>query len=116
MIPKVIPSAILLAAALICNGGYTAIADSSDENPSYILCRNQKTVRTVKVNTSEGGQPCTTIYTKGGMDKVVGSGSHDISCYRILKNIKNNLEGASWSCKDVSRARFSLSESVKELQ
>lgn len=67
---------------------------------TYVMCRSQKSVRTLRVLESESG--CRAIYTKQGIDKLVGEGRFSRSCLQVMSNIKNNLENAKWRCKDVS--------------
>jgi len=80
---------------------------SISNNSTYVMCRSQKNVRTIRVaNENESGGACTTFYTKLGKDKVVGTGNRHSSCYKFLNNIRENLEKANWKCKDISRAKI----------
>jgi len=80
-------------------------AEGAVENPDYVMCRSQKVVRTIRIVSSDEG--CQTVYTKAGVDRVVGNAKSRNSCEDVMKNIRGNLEGASWKCKDVSTATFS---------
>ncbi|PIS11968.1 MAG: hypothetical protein COT73_01110 [Bdellovibrio sp. CG10_big_fil_rev_8_21_14_0_10_47_8] len=76
---------------------------------NYLICKNKDVVRTVRVlKKDEGG--CKTMYTKEGVDKVVSESTYSAGCWKILGNIKINLEKASWKCKDISDSRVSSSE------
>lgn len=72
------------------------------EPEDFVICRNQKIVRTVRVVKREDA--CDTIYTKSGVDQDVGGGKHYQSCTRILDNIRGNLEKAGWRCREVDEA------------
>lgn len=81
---------------------------SSDKQGSYYLCRLNNIVRTIRVNAEKDGA-CEATYTKEGVDKVVGKSATAERCYKVVSNIKDNLEKASWKCKDISQARVSSS-------
>jgi hypothetical protein len=72
---------------------------AQSKNEAFVLCRNKKTVRTIRVEKQN--QAFQTIYTKAGVDKTVGEAQWYESAFTILKNIKTNLEGAGWSCAEV---------------
>lgn len=84
---------------------FVSVAQGATEKSSYVMCRSQKTVRTIRV--IDGSEACTTLYTKMGVDKVVGGGKNKQSCYDVMKNIRTNLEGAAWKCKDISASNVS---------
>lgn len=69
----------------------------------YVLCKQKQIVRTIRVVQNDDG--CTTEYTKAGVDRIVGAGEFLKSCRAVLKNIRGNLEGAAWRCRDISHAR-----------
>jgi len=77
-------------------------ARAADESKNFLMCRNNKTVRTVRVTQRDG--ECVTIYTKAGVDKEVGGGKNIQSCVKIIGNIRTNLEKAGWKCRDVDQA------------
>jgi hypothetical protein len=81
---------------------------SSDKQGSYYLCKLNNIVRTVRVNADQDGA-CEATYTKEGVDKVVGKSTTAERCYKVISNIKENLEKAAWKCKDISQARVSSS-------
>jgi hypothetical protein len=67
---------------------------------STILCRStDKSVRTLRSDkTPEGG--CRAVYTKQGVDQVVGSSTRENGCTSILITIRKTLESSSWKCKE----------------
>jgi len=76
---------------------------------STILCKNDKSVRTLRTDKVTGG--CRAIYTKQGVDQVVGSSTRDNVCENVLEGIRKTLEGSVWKCRDVKEAVISdLSE------
>jgi hypothetical protein len=84
----------------------------ADSNPgekpgTYYLCKLNNVVRTIRVVDKNG--VCETTYTKDGIDKVVGRSGTSDRCFRVISNIKTNLEKASWKCRDISQARVSSS-------
>lgn len=83
-----------------------ASADSVTEveNKAYVLCKNRKQVRSIRVAINNSGI-CSTFYSKEGDEKVVGSGKNHESCVNFLNNIKTNLEKSNWTCRDISSAR-----------
>lgn len=82
-----------------------ATAGESPQINTYLLCKNKGYVRSVYVQVSESG--CQTHYTKQGRPEVIGSGIHTASCVQFLNNVRTNLEGAHWSCRDVAKAHVS---------
>lgn len=80
---------------------------ATKENSSYVICRNQKLVRTIRVDLK--GLACKAIYTKEGKDDIVGkSGTPDL-CYDVVHKIRANLEKhGSWKCKEVEPERVSF--------
>lgn len=84
---------------------------SSKNDPVYLICKNKKLVRTLRVSKKSNGG-CSATYTKEGVDQVVGNSWALDRCSRIIVNIKDNLEKADWKCKDISEARVSSSDSL----
>jgi hypothetical protein len=76
---------------------------------SYWLCKHKKDVRTVRVQVDQKGI-CFTFYTKNGVDQYIGSGRNHDRCLAFLENIKNKLEGSSWSCRDISDTKITENE------
>ena len=71
-----------------------------------IICKNDKQVRTLRTDKATDGG-CRAVYTKQGVDQVVGSSVRKNGCETILENIRKNLEGNVWKCKDVKEAAVS---------
>lgn len=73
---------------------------------SLVLCKNNKVVRTLRVELGED-QKCRTIYNKQGVDQLIGSGQNPGSCEEFLSGVRKNLEEAKWNCREVKEARSS---------
>lgn len=73
---------------------------------TLVLCKNKKTVRTLRVEVGED-QKCRAIYTKQGVDETIGSGQYTQSCEDYVGNVRKNLEEANWNCREVKEARTS---------
>lgn len=71
---------------------------------SYIVCKNKETVRTIRVEATNEG--CEAKYTKSGVDRVIGNGSHQAACEKFVDNVKDNLEAANWRCRDVKDSKI----------
>lgn len=84
---------------------FQTTAQGAIEQLSYVMCKSQKTVRTIRVTSSN--EVCQTVYTKAGVDRIVSSGKSRQSCIGVMKNIRDNLEDAAWRCKDISSANVS---------
>jgi hypothetical protein len=85
----------------------------SDQFNSYVLCRNQKDVRTIRVEKNKSSNIWVAYYTKLGVDKEVARAQTLDSCTKVVENIKDNLTKANWKCKDlqkVSSSTTSLNE------
>lgn len=78
---------------------------------AFVLCRNKKTVRTIRVEKKN--QEFQTIYTKSGVDKTVGQASGYLSAFTIMKNIEANLKGAGWSCADIEKFEVTRSAAAE---
>jgi hypothetical protein len=77
---------------------------TAEDQPNFVLCRNQKTVRTVRID--KVGDLYVTKYTQHGVDKEVGRGRNRGSSLKIMENIKINLEKSNWKCKELSNVSF----------
>lgn len=93
----------MITAALVILGTSSAFAGLEN---SLVLCRNQKNVRTLRVEMGED-QKCRAIYTKQGVDETIGSGQITGSCEEYISNVRKNLEEAKWNCREVKEARTS---------
>ena len=81
--------------------------NTSSSDVNYIMCRNGKEVRTIRVEKK--GRGCRALYTKNGVDQVVGKSATSEICQKVAGRIKVNLENGDWKCKDVNQARVSSS-------
>lgn len=90
-------------------------ADAAKHRQTYVMCRNKKIVRTIRVEMGSNTEAnCETLYTKAGVDRVVGNGVNKESCERVVNNIRGNLEAAAWKCRDISaKSNISVATSKK---
>lgn len=91
----------LLPTLLLAATPYLFAEDKDGEVKQLVICRNQKIVRTIRVECTSGLE-CNTIYTKEGTDRVEGSNNNVLGGQKILGNIQANLEKAAWKCNDVT--------------
>lgn len=78
-------------------------------SPSFaatIICRSNKSVRTLRSDKANG-QGCRAVYTKEGVDQVVGSSMRETGCITILATIRKTLEAHAWKCKDTKSGAVS---------
>lgn len=87
----------LRAFVLFC----TLLSFSSVGGAMTYLCKNDKSVRTLRTEKADDGS-CKAIYTKQGVDQVVGSSTHEDSCVTVIDGIRKTLEESVWKCKDVA--------------
>ncbi len=98
---------ILFICALLISVPLVWAEAAIEESEALVVCKNNRTVRTIRVNNEDDGT-CRTVYTKQGVDRVVGNAKFKTSCLQFLNNIKSNLEGAAWSCREVSKSKVSI--------
>jgi hypothetical protein len=84
-------------------------AEKATEKPNIVLCRNQNTVRIIRVEKEEGGPHCVARYSKSGSEKEVGRALNFDNCVKIMQNIKINLEKSSWKCKEATNTTITSS-------
>lgn len=99
----------ILMAGLIGFGFSSLSSAATDQKASaFVLCKNQKNVRTIKILPSdakaESAAGCAVSYAKAGTDEIVGSNKSLDACRSILKSIQYNLETSKWSCRNVQTA------------
>ncbi len=87
---------------LYCIVVLTPVALAAQTQASIIMCKNKKIVRTLRIMQMEADSKCVTLYSKGGNDKIVGSGRSMSTCTTVTENIKGNLEKAGWKCKETT--------------
>lgn len=99
--------------ALIASASLSAHAAKNEERATaFVLCKNQKTVRTIRILPEQNPQNCRVTYSKGGVEEVVGANSSTGTCQTILKNIQANLESAKWNCRGAQAAVVTTSSEV----
>jgi hypothetical protein len=92
-------------------GQTSATAESEDKKTSssvnhyFYICKNQKVVRTLRMDKKSAN--CQAIYTKDGVDKVIGSAQKTFSCVEVLDGVKKTLTDAGWKCKEVKGEQIS---------
>ncbi len=100
--PSVSLATLFLLALSVCTEATLSYAQEPPPEPptnSFIICKNQKNVRTIRVEKNTKDGICIAFYTKAGLDKEVGRAQSDVSCLKVIANIKGNLESAGWKCK-----------------
>ena len=76
---------------------------SEDFQEKFVLCRNGKAVRTIRIEKDPNdGEKCVTTYTKGGKDEIVGGGRKSLGCVGVLDRVRGTLEKNFWKCHDVA--------------
>lgn len=83
--------------------GSLAQADIGD---AFVLCKHDKMVRTLRVDHISDSQ-CKAVYTKQGVDQVIGASQMGESCNEYLTKVRKNLEDGKWACRDVKESRVS---------
>lgn len=74
---------------------------------SYLLCKSGIAVRTLRIEHK--GQNCRAVYTKEGVDQLVGKSIKPDGCVESISKIQHILENAKWACRDISQTRVSAS-------
>ncbi|MBT4761449.1 MAG: hypothetical protein HOO06_07100 [Bdellovibrionaceae bacterium] len=98
------PFVFILVFMILASVSVFAVSVSPSQ---YVICKNKKFVRTIRVEKQDDKGQCITKYTKAGIDRVIGSGIRMNSCQNFLKNVKGNLERANWSCREISKVQMS---------
>ena len=98
---------LVLGFAIVAQGGIDKKA------AAFVLCKNKKDVRTIRILQDEmKAENCTITYSKGTNEEVMGENRSIATCRSILKNIQTNLENSRWSCRNVETARVMTSSEV----
>ena len=71
-----------------------------------LLCRVDKSVRSLRVDKADDGT-CKAVYTKEGVDQVVGTSAREQACQKVIESIRRTLEASVWKCKEVKAAPIS---------
>ncbi len=95
---------------LLC---WTSIDKDSKQNLQgqsdlFYLCKKSGLVRTVRSDLNLAGV-CQATYTKGGVDQLVGSAKNKAECRKIVNNVKENLVGGKWACREISASAIKSS-------
>ncbi|MCB0394861.1 MAG: hypothetical protein KDD25_09885 [Bdellovibrionales bacterium] len=98
-------SLIAIGFSLCCVSGVYA------SNPqSYVICKNAGVARTIRIEPGPNDKGCEVLYTKGGIDQIVGSGEQSNGCDPVLEKVKANLEKHWWKCRHISSVTTNFSE------
>lgn len=105
---------IYLSAFFLSHAIPSGEARSSTEKRSvaFVLCKNSKEVRSIRVQADASERSCKTVYTKQGQDLVVGGGRALSSCRSVLASIRANLETANWNCRSVDSALTIMGDEI----
>lgn len=91
----------------------SAMASVDQKTSAFVLCKNKKDVRTLRILPDIAKREnCSITYSKGNTEEVVGSNRSISQCKSILKNIQANLESSHWSCRSVQSAQITTSGEV----
>lgn len=72
---------------------------AADKNNLFVICDRQRDVRWIRVFSSNDGK-CKTVYSKDGYSQVVSSATFFSSCESVLNNVKKNVEGGGFKCRE----------------
>lgn len=72
---------------------------ATDKNNMFVLCERQRDIRWMRVFSSSDGK-CKTVYSKDGYSQVVSSATFYSSCEAVLNNVKKNVEGGGFKCRE----------------
>jgi hypothetical protein len=108
-------TAVVMLVVFTALTGFAGSAQASvDQKASaFVLCKNKKDVRTIRI-LPDGAKAdnCSITYSKGGVEEVVGSNRAMATCKSIAKNIQFNLESSKWSCRNVQSAQVTTGSEV----
>lgn len=76
---------------------------AADKNNMFVVCERQGDVRWLRVFSSNDGK-CKTVYSKDGFSQVVSSATFFSSCESVLVNVRKNVEGGGFKCRDAELA------------
>jgi len=90
-----------------------ARASQDQKAEAFVLCKNKKDVRTIRILPDQQKQDnCMITYSKGSSEEVVGSNRSASSCKTILHSIQHTLETSHWSCRNVQSAMVTTGANV----
>ena len=81
------------------------VSAQAEIGESFILCKHNKVVRTLRIDGTSDA--CKAVYTKEGVDKVIGASQSKEVCTDVLDKVRKNLEEGSWACREVKESRLS---------
>lgn len=84
-------------------GSFQALA--ADKNNLFVLCDRQRDIRWLRVFSSSDGK-CKTVYSKDGYSQVVSSATFYSSCEAVLNNVRKNVEGGGFKCREAQLSGF----------
>ncbi len=88
---------------------FLSLCCASFSMATTLICKNENTIRTLRTDRTPSG--CRAVYTKLGVDHIVGSSVHDTNCENIIAGIRKTLEDSVWKCRNIKEAVISnLSE------
>lgn len=68
----------------------------------FFLCKHAKEVRSLRIDNAEG--KCKVIYTKEGIDQMMGQSTLPNVCEAVQGRIRKNLEDGNWKCRIVKES------------
>lgn len=119
MVPNLIKRSFLfLITALLAGPSFAWVEKpefkNSEQFGGYVICRNDRVVRTIRIEKDEGSRAWVAYYTKLGVDKEVARANTLSSCHRVLENIKDNLTKANWKCKELEKVSATVAADTTE--
>lgn len=78
---------------------------SAQTDNMFVVCERQSDVRYLRVFSSNDGK-CKTVYAKDGFTQVVGSATFFSSCESVLVNVRKNIEGGGFKCREAQLVNF----------
>ena len=110
---SLVTAVLLILAGLLTSR--SAKAGTDQKATAFVLCKSQKSVRTIRI-IPEKADNCTITYSKNGSEEVVGANRSVQTCKSILKSIESHLESANWNCRNVESAHLMTSSEAGSLQ
>lgn len=102
---KKLAATCTVIAILLWGGPARSEASLEVSNKAYWMCKQKNNVRTIRIQIDNQGI-CSTIYSKEGSEKLIGSGKSHVSCTNFLANVKTNLEKSNWVCRDIGDTKI----------
>ena len=81
----------------------SVVTFAADTNNMFVICERQTDVRYLRVFSSNDGK-CKTVYSKDGFTQVVSSATFFSSCESVLVNVRKNVEGGGFKCREAQLA------------